>query len=343
MKHYGQLRKCVVHSLDTYLRSSENWIYPQVSRLKNYASIVLANSLVNTDQFPPGQAKIRLRYGLWTRIPRFARYLRRREQRGLWVPYGVNLAKRAGLLHSHFGPQGVRDRFLAGRAGVAHCVSFYGADLSAFSRQAKWLDAYRELFKQARAFVVEGPYMANTLKELGCPESKIHIRPHGVDTSAFKFVRRNPKPDGSIGVLIAGRFVEKKGIDTALLAVAKAAEEVEGLYVTLVGGPERGEASQHARGIQELLASPTLSKRSKSIPFMPLREFISLACEHDIFVQASRHAADGDAEGGYPVVLLQLAATGMPIVATRHCDIPEIVIDFSSSLPPGRQARQQAA
>jgi colanic acid/amylovoran biosynthesis glycosyltransferase len=40
----------------------------------------------------------------------------------------------------------------------------------------------------------------------------------------------------------------------------------------------------------------------------------------------SVHAASGDAEGGHPVVLTQAAATGMPMLATTHCDIPEIVV-----------------
>jgi len=56
------------------------------------------------------------------------------------------------------------------------------------------------------------------------------------------------------------------------------------------------------------------------------------AYAHDVFVAASRHASDGDSEGGKPVVLLDMAATGMPIVATRHCDIPGIVPDERAGL-----------
>jgi hypothetical protein len=39
----------------------------------------------------------------------------------------------------------------------------------------------------------------------------------------------------------------------------------------------------------------------------------------------SRVALDGDAEGGAPVVLSQALACGVPVVSTRHCDIPWIV------------------
>ena len=38
-------------------------------------------------------------------------------------------------------------------------------------------------------------------------------------------------------------------------------------------------------------------------------------------------ARNGDAEGGHPVVLTEAAASGTPIIGTRHCDIPAIVRD----------------
>jgi len=43
-------------------------------------------------------------------------------------------------------------------------------------------------------------------------------------------------------------------------------------------------------------------------------------------------AEDGDAEGGAPVTITELSASGMPVVATRHCDIPQIVLDGRSGL-----------
>jgi len=36
-------------------------------------------------------------------------------------------------------------------------------------------------------------------------------------------------------------------------------------------------------------------------------------------------APDGDSEGGAPVTLIEMIATGMPVISTKHCDIPEVV------------------
>jgi colanic acid/amylovoran biosynthesis glycosyltransferase len=44
-----------------------------------------------------------------------------------------------------------------------------------------------------------------------------------------------------------------------------------------------------------------------------------------VFVSPSVTAFDGDTEGGAPVAIIEMAASGMPVVSTRHCDIPFVV------------------
>src|SRR5206468_10582768 len=44
-----------------------------------------------------------------------------------------------------------------------------------------------------------------------------------------------------------------------------------------------------------------------------------------LFLSPSVTAADGDTEGGAPVGIIEASATGMPVVATRHADIPEVI------------------
>ena len=43
-------------------------------------------------------------------------------------------------------------------------------------------------------------------------------------------------------------------------------------------------------------------------------------------------ASDGDSEGGAPVTIIDMAASGMPVVSTRRCDIPQVLIDGESGL-----------
>jgi colanic acid/amylovoran biosynthesis glycosyltransferase len=47
--------------------------------------------------------------------------------------------------------------------------------------------------------------------------------------------------------------------------------------------------------------------------------------KHQLFVQPSITANDGDTEGGAPVSIIEMLASGMPVISTKHCDIPDIV------------------
>jgi glycosyltransferase involved in cell wall biosynthesis len=49
------------------------------------------------------------------------------------------------------------------------------------------------------------------------------------------------------------------------------------------------------------------------------------------FVQHSVRAPSGDSEGT-PVAILEAAASGLPVVSTRHAGIPEAVLDEVSGL-----------
>ena len=59
---------------------------------------------------------------------------------------------------------------------------------------------------------------------------------------------------------------------------------------------------------------------------------ITLGNGHDIFMSPSVSAADGDTEGGAPVTIIEMAALGMPIASTTHCDIPGVLAPANRAL-----------
>ena len=56
----------------------------------------------------------------------------------------------------------------------------------------------------------------------------------------------------------------------------------------------------------------------------PYSVLLEEAYQHHIFMGPSITAHDGDMEGT-PMVLVDMAATGMPIISTTHSDVPEII------------------
>jgi colanic acid/amylovoran biosynthesis glycosyltransferase len=56
------------------------------------------------------------------------------------------------------------------------------------------------------------------------------------------------------------------------------------------------------------------------------------ARRHHVFLSPSVVAADGDTEGGAPVSLIEMSASGMMIVSTTHCDIPGVILDGQTGL-----------
>ena len=75
-----------------------------------------------------------------------------------------------------------------------------------------------------------------------------------------------------------------------------------------------------------------LSSQVRFLPAIDYEKLYATLGAHDVFIHPSCYADDRDCEGGAPVVLLDAQATGMPVIATTHCDIPDEVIHEKTGL-----------
>ena len=133
------------------------------------------------------------------------------------------------------------------------------------------------------------------------------------------------KPSAQIQVLICAEFREKKGIELGIRAFGRA---IDGKPVDcrlhIIGdgsGRHRIEAAIEESGLGERV---TLAGRQ------PYNKVLEALRDSHLLLQPSLTAADGDAEGGAPVILLDAQASGLPVVSTVHGDIPEYVLDGES-------------
>jgi colanic acid/amylovoran biosynthesis glycosyltransferase len=131
---------------------------------------------------------------------------------------------------------------------------------------------------------------------------------------------------------MAGSFREKKGFPYALEALGKLHHDVP-LEITIIGD-EHGEARtvREKQRMLGVIARENLGARTRLLGYQPYRVVMEEARGHHVFLSPSVTASDGDTEGGAPVSLIEMSASGMMIVSTTHCDIPGVIRDGVTGL-----------
>lgn len=321
-------RPVVAHACTPYLFATGSWIYSQLMHLTRHHPIVLTDRTENREVFPFREVYA---YNEIHPLRQTFFCLKRGRLGGGREPYFESILRRRGarLIHSHFGYVGWWMLEPKRRLGLPMATSFYGADASRLPRDPVWRARYEQLFADGELFLAEGEAMRRTLAELGCPRERIVVQHLGVAVDEFPFAVRRPDPSGVVKVLVAATFREKKGIPDALRAVERLRAHHGRLQVTLIGD-SMGAAGdeEEKRTILELVGR--LEGIVRWVGFQPYPVFRRSLMDHHLFLSPSCTGRDGDTEGGAPVTLIEAQATGMPVISTRHCDIPEVVVDGST-------------
>jgi colanic acid/amylovoran biosynthesis glycosyltransferase len=223
------------------------------------------------------------------------------------------------VIHAHFGPNGVRAVRLRDMGVIRGPVitSFYGYDVGRhWSRSG-----YDQLFAEGDRFIALGDHMRDQLVALGCPANRIVVHRLGVDLTQFA---SSPRPvRDRFEIVSIARLIEKKGIEYGLRAVAELSRKKIQIGYTIVGdGPLR-------ESLESLTRSLGIEGIVRFRGGQPHRAIVQLLHDSDVLLAPSVTARDGDVEGT-PVAILEAHASGLPVVATRHAGIPEIVEDGES-------------
>lgn len=301
------------------------WMYEQFLHLSPpFIPHVMCHELRNVDQFRIENIHSLNGYSLLYRFKKGIAY-----RLGI-IPcdfYVENIAKQIdiSLLHSHFGNIAWMNLRTASRLTVPHVVSFYGFDISFLpSRDPIWKKRYRQLFSEIDLVVALGPNMALELEGIGCERRKIAVHHLGVDLAHLPFRPRQWDIGQALRVLITGTFKEKKGIPYALEALEKI-REYTNLEITIIGDATSDERDQiEKKRIIDTVRRLKLGPIVKFLGYQPYSALIEEAYKNHIFLAPSITANDGDTEGT-PMTIVEMAASGMPIVSTFHADIPEII------------------
>jgi colanic acid/amylovoran biosynthesis glycosyltransferase len=315
----------VAHSVNPYLPASGSWIYNQLTNLSRYSPIVLTKRKDNLDSFPFS--------------PVFAQYDLNPFRRG-WGKLYKNLTGtyfptyrkvleqyEVPLLHSHFCTYGMEDVSLKKALNLKHITTFYGSDIWANAIYASWREKFRIFAHESDLFLVEGGAMRDKVVGLGAPSEKVVVFHLGVELGQIKFKPRSPGPAGRINILMAGRAIEKKGHMYGLMAFERLARKYPQIHLDMIVGDKSIKSGEITERMRRFIRDKGIADRVSWDEFMPYKEYLGRLERAHIFLQPSVMAEDGDAEGGFPVTIIELSAAGVPVVGTAHCDIPEAIID----------------
>lgn len=310
-----------------WLPLTQTWLFKQVSALDGdgISCSIVCERMENLDQFAHHKIYCLKQAGIIRYyFDRIARKLRLRTHLG----YLSNVIRknRAEILHSHFGHVAWANITAAKSCNVKHIATYYGWDVNYLPHADKrWIKRYRSLFNSANRILCEGEHMAESLVKMGCPEDKIIVHRLGIDIDNIPYVPRVWNGVGAVKILIAAGFKEKKGIPYAIEALASIKDEVP-IEITIVGDAGREERSQEEKKrIIKKIDELDLWPITRLTGYLSHKDLINEALKHQIFISPSVTARDGDTEGGCPVSLIEMLATGMVVISTNHCDIPELI------------------
>lgn len=290
-----------------FLPYSQTFVYEQLVHHQRYTPEVFCWRTMNRDWFsfePVHRANIA--YGLTRHSPAFFRRFRH---------------VRFSIAHAHFATGAVYALPYAERFDLPLVVTFHGYDVPLFWNAKRFKPEFWPFLLHSKAVLDRmtlGLCASTELKELlitfGVPEHKLRVHRLGIDLTRF-----NPHAtwsEGPVRACVVGRFVEKKGIEYAIRAYAPHA--CPDVLLDIIGdGPLEPE-------LRALVARLGLDGFVSFLGVMRPEEVATHLGTCDVLLAPSVITRSGDRESGL-IVAKEAAACGLPVVASMHGGLPDIV------------------
>ena len=301
-------------------RTSEPFITEQARHLRRYRPFFVGRKRFGLP--PDGASSLALEdlYKSFT-LPRIGWQMLTGDER----PYLRLLGSgQPSLIHAHFGIEGVSALGLAMHLKVPLVTTFHGFDATlktpAMLTSPAWFRyplLRRRLAREGQLFLCASSFIRQRLLETGFPESRTHTHYIGVDC---RNIRPRAHSEEQLQILHVARLVEVKGTRYLLRAFARVARSHDAVRLQIIGdGPLR-------RQLQALALSLGVADRVEFLGALPHAEVLASMRKAAMLVLPGIRTATGREEG-LGMVLLEAAATGVPIIGSRVGGIPECMVD----------------
>ncbi len=258
------------------------------------------------------------------------------------APFQRLLAEhRPSLIHAHFGIDGVYALPLARRLNVPLITTFHGFDATlstvALLSSPAWMNYplfRRQLARHGDVFLCVSSFIREQVLGAGFPASRTHLHYTGVDCQAIR--PRDPGEETQT-ILHVARLVAMKGTEYLIRAFAALAQRHPACNLVVIG-----EGALNKK-LQALARSLVPVSRIRFLGALPHAQVLAWIRKAAMLVLPSVVTGTGRVEG-LGMVVLEAAASGVPVVASRIGGIPEGVIDGETGfLVPARDAEALCA
>ena len=218
------------------------------------------------------------------------------------------------LVHAHFAyPDAAAAGILAAGANLPLVVTVHGSDIRFHARDPERRRIIQQTLNQADAVVCVSLDLKQKVIQLGTDETKVHHIPNGVDTEKFRLEsKQGAKEFLGIGhlkriILAVGNLIPIKAHDHLIRALSKMDPDIN---LVLVGQGDR------LRFLKNLAEKSGVSRRVLFAGTIEHKDLFRYFNASDFLVIPSHSE-------GWPTVIFEAFACGLPVIGSNVGGIPE--------------------
>ncbi len=241
---------------------------------------------------------------------------------------------RPHLIDAHFGyPDGVSACLLGATLRIPFVLTLRGNESMHAARPVRGLLMRWSMRRAARVIAVSGR-LCELAASAGVPCERIRLIPNGVDSGIFHprdhaaCRRKHGLPANAKIILSVGTLIERKGHHRVVEAIAALAREGVSCHLVIAGGP--GREGHFEEAVANAIRDAGLNSVVRLEGHVPPEKLAELMCAADLLVLAS-------VREGWPNVVHEAMACGLPVVATDVGAVPQMVpsTDYGLVVPAG--------